>query len=66
MKKSPTDMNNGVPIVEISPFDTKTVENKDGDVEVVSILIPQCCREGWDSCVHVLKKQKPIKKNIGL
>lgn len=30
------------------------------------MIIPQCCREGWDSCPHVAKKQKRIKQNVGL
>lgn len=30
------------------------------------IIIPRCCREGLDSCPHVPKKQKQIKRNIGL
>lgn len=55
MKKEPT------PPVIISPFDTKVI-----DGEMVSILIPQCCREGWKNCPHVVKKQKPVKRNIGL
>lgn len=28
--------------------------------------IPQCCQEGWPTCPHVTKKQKPVKRNIGL
>lgn len=29
--------------------------------------IPQCCREGWDDCPHVARKQKvKRRKNIGL
>lgn len=28
--------------------------------------IPDCCREGWESCPHVPKKQKKVKTNIGL
>jgi hypothetical protein len=28
--------------------------------------IPQCCREGWDTCPHVAKREKPKKRNIGL
>lgn len=55
-----------IPTVEISPFDMKEVQLEDGTVEQVSILIPQCCREGWKSCPHVVQKQKKIKKNIGL
>lgn len=36
------------------------------DDERMRIIIPQCCREGWDSCPHVLKKQRITKKNVGL
>lgn len=29
--------------------------------------VPICCREGWESCPHVVKKQKTQSKtNIGL
>jgi len=28
--------------------------------------IPDCCREGWDSCKHVVPKPKKIKRNIAL
>lgn len=52
--------------VVISPFDTKEIINSDGETETVSILIPQCCREGWKSCTHVVKKEKLVKRNIGL
>ena len=34
--------------------------------EPFNMIIPQCCREGWDTCPHVLKKQKKVKRNIGL
>jgi hypothetical protein len=54
-----------IPTVEISPFDTRTAQTKDGPVEV-SILIPECCREGWANCPHVVRREKPAKKNIGL
>jgi len=33
---------------------------------VVDMMIPRCCKEGWESCVHVVKKEKPKKHNIGL
>lgn len=29
-------------------------------------IVPECCREGWASCPHVVKREKPKKKNIGL
>jgi hypothetical protein len=53
-------------ILEISPFDTRKVVDKDGDVEYVSILVPQCCRENWKSCPHGVKRPQPVKRNIGL
>lgn len=41
---------------------------KDKEVsETVTVQIPECCREGWDTCVHrVNRDEKPIKTNIGL
>lgn len=32
----------------------------------IEIMIPECCREGWDNCPHVVKKQKPPRSNIAL
>ena len=52
-------------IKQIGFQDTKVVE-KDGEVKEVLIFIPECCREGWESCTHVVKKVKLKKKNIGL
>lgn len=37
-----------------------------GEASHINMIIPECCREGWDSCPHVLKKQKPAKRNVGL
>jgi hypothetical protein len=48
--------------IEISPHDKH--ETQDG--EVTSILIPMCCREGWDNCPHVVQPIKRKKRNIGL
>lgn len=31
-----------------------------------NVLIPICCREGWESCIHTAKKQKKVKTNVGL
>lgn len=29
--------------------------------------VPQCCREGWDSCIHVVnRKEIKSKRNVGL
>lgn len=58
-------------IKEISFHDTKTIQEVDevtGEVseKEVKIFIPECCREGWDSCTHVVKHKRAKKKNIGL
>lgn len=35
--------------------------------ESVTLQIPQCCREGWESCPHVVnREEKPVRHNIGL
>jgi len=34
--------------------------------EKFTMQIPICCREGWDSCPHVVKPQRNKKRNIGL
>lgn len=31
-----------------------------------NLIIPQCCIEGWDTCPHVLKKERITKRNVGL
>ncbi len=31
-----------------------------------NMIIPDCCREGWDTCPHIPKKQRKIKRNVGL
>jgi hypothetical protein len=36
------------------------------EVDPFNWIIPECCREGWESCPHVLKKQRKTKTNIGL
>lgn len=42
------------------------IDNKD-DLKKYKIEIPECCREGWDSCPHVVNREiKKKKKNIGL
>lgn len=46
--------------------DTKLITNEQGNEEIVSVFIPECCREGWPSCKHVVKRQKPAKRNIAL
>lgn len=29
-------------------------------------MVPECCREGWETCPHVVKRAKKTKSNIGL
>lgn len=48
--------------IEIKPIETPE-EPKE---ELPSIIIPECCREGWESCPHVAKPIKKTKTNIGL
>lgn len=36
------------------------------NIEQTVFQIPECCREGWDSCKHVPKRQKKQKTNVGL
>lgn len=36
------------------------------EIEPHTFRIPECCREGWANCPHVLKKQVKAKTNIAL
>lgn len=37
------------------------------EVDVFTWQVPECCREGWDSCRHCLPKDRvKQKRNIGL
>ena len=31
-----------------------------------NVIIPECCREGWPSCPHGVKKKGRVRKNVGL
>lgn len=33
------------------------------NANVVEIKIPQCCREGWDDCPHVLVREEKVRTN---
>lgn len=44
----------------------KEQEIKTIELDKVEFIIPECCREGWDSCVHCVKKTEKKKKNIAL
>lgn len=49
--------------VKIIPRHTPSI-TRDKNIQ---IIIPQCCREGWDSCPHSGKKNiKKKKVNKGL
>lgn len=44
-------------------------ENLKEEVQVVdnfNWIVPECCREGWKSCPHTVRRQKTSKRNIGL
>lgn len=49
-------------------FGDRRIEiREDGTEREIVVGIPECCREGWDSCPHVLKREPfRSKKNIGL
>lgn len=36
------------------------------DQKQIQIIIPKCCREGWDTCTHVTPKPKKKKRQIGM
>jgi hypothetical protein len=35
-------------------------------IDPLLMIIPDCCKEGWESCKHVVRKPKPKKSNVGL
>lgn len=40
-----------------------------GDYKVTTfftVKIPDCCRDNWDTCPHVVQRLKARKGNIGL
>lgn len=41
---------------------------RDSDGNPIVMRIPDCCREHWDSCPHVVNRDiyKDKRKNIGL
>lgn len=44
---------------ENEPVQMFTVDN-------INIIIPQCCREGWDDCPHAVHKEREKPKNVAL
>lgn len=46
--------------------DQSPKEEEKIEVSNFNWIVPECCREGWDSCPHVVKKDRRVKRNIGL
>lgn len=47
--------------------ETKTKEEvKIQVIDDFNWQIPECCKEGWDSCKHVIQKQIKVRTNIGI
>lgn len=36
------------------------------EVDGVNVIVPQCCVEGREDCKHVVQRQRPDKRNVGL
>lgn len=37
------------------------------DADRLMVIIPECCREGWSDCKHVVNREKkPKRQNPGL
>lgn len=47
-------------------MEDKPKEEEKKEEPQVRFLIPDCCREGWASCEHVVKPFRKPKGNIGL
>lgn len=47
-------------------YNIKIIQSEKFVKEQTAVIIPQCCRENWDSCPHKVKRNREIKKNIGL
>lgn len=46
--------------------ETEAAKAKILNQEEITIMIPQCCREGWSTCAHVPKPQRKEKQNIAV
>ena len=46
--------------------ETQKTEIPEYEPREVNIIIPQCCREGWESCIHGVPKLKKKKRNKGV
>jgi len=37
------------------------------EINPYKFIVPECCREGWESCKHVINKDvRNKKKNVGM
>ena len=36
------------------------------EITLSNLVIPECCKEGWESCRHVAKPVKKVKRNIAI
>jgi hypothetical protein len=51
------------------PDEVEKVIKEHDQMEEINRLynIPQCCREGWEDCPHVINREQPkTKRNIGM
>lgn len=52
---------------EPNEIEIVTTHHKDEpDEEVIRLIIPDCCKYGYETCPHVAKKEKTKKRNVGL
>lgn len=54
-----------ISVKEIS-YDTSIIQSEKFVGGGSVVIIPQCCRENWDSCKHRAKRNRENKKNVGL
>lgn len=36
------------------------------EINIQNLVIPECCKEGWESCRHTTKPPKKVKRNIAI
>lgn len=52
----------------VSWADTKEIYDEEtGEQKTVPMFLPECCREGWKNCPHVINRdERTDKTNLGL
>lgn len=48
------------------PPEYHVIDEKPMVIGPENMIIPKCCREGLPDCPHIPKKQRPVKRNIGM